>query len=178
MTNEQQAPQALDWNSPIAMVEDKPFVVLPAGEVNFTILKFERKSYQPSQTSKIPDCKWEAVLTVEIDNGQAKTTIKHSLYLHTKCLGFLSQFLVAVGQRQHGDTSPIQPNWEGSVGVSGRCKIKARLWTDRNTGQAMLNDDGTQKASNEIDRFLEPAKQAAQPAQTTFTANTAWKAQA
>ena len=139
---------AMDWDSAIEHVEEKPFVVLPAGEYDFVITNVERKAYQPGSQSKIKDCKWKAEVSVKLtaQNGDS-TTVKNNLYLHSKCMGMLCQFFVAVGQRQHGDTSPLKPNWEGSIGATGRAKVKIRNWT---------KDDGTPMQSNEIDRFLDP----------------------
>lgn len=134
--------------------DGKGWVLLPDGEYPFTVLSFERKRYGGS--AKLPPCN-QAELTIEIDGGSlGKTTVFHSLFLHTKTEGLLCAFFTSIGQRKHGE--PLRMNWPAVIGAKGRCKVYIDKWTGR---------DGKERESNKIDKFLEPEGAAEAAAQTT-----------
>ena len=179
MTNPQDAGHALDWNSPIEFVPEKKFVTLPAGEYAFVVANCERKAYEPKPTSKIQGCKWKAEMTIKLidaNNQDLGVTLTESLYLHSKCMGLINNFFTCIGHRKHGD-APMTPNWAAVIGATGKAKVKLRPWVDQNK-QPMLDDAGVQKASNEVEKFLDPSVAPANPAagvgQATFQANQAW----
>lgn len=137
----------LDWEDTIE--NDGPeFTLLPEGDYDFTVTGFERERHPGS--AKLPACK-KAVLNLLIDAPEGRTTIRHNLFLHSKCEGLLCTFFTCIGQRKHGEK--IQMNWGKVVGAKGRCKVGIREWT---------TDKGEKRQSNEIQRFYEPMEQAPQ----------------
>src|SRR5690625_6831158 len=77
----------LGWDDEIE--ESGPsFVLLPAGDYNFEVTKFERSRYQGG--ANLPPCNM-AILTLKIDGGEhGSTTVIDRLYLHSSTEGFLS----------------------------------------------------------------------------------------
>ena len=137
----------LDWDSEIE--HDSEFVLLPEGEYDFTVVKYERGVYNGS--AKLPRCN-KAILTVEVKDASGQTsTIIHNLFLHRKCEPMLCAFFTSIGQRKHGEK--LKMNWSVVPGSTGRCKVYIDKWT---------NDKGEERQSNKIKSFLEPT--AAAPA--------------
>lgn len=127
------------------------FVLLPAGTYPFVVEGFERARHPGS--AKLPPCN-KAVLSLRVaaDDGSS-TVIKHNLFLHSKTEGLLSAFFVALGMKKHGE--PLRMNWPGTIGRRGMCQVAVRSWT---------GDDGQERQSNEIKKFLDPAEQPRQTA--------------
>lgn len=115
------------------------YVILPEGDYDFKVLSFERERHQGS--AKLPPCN-KAVLNIEVTSPQGKTTIRHNLFLHSKCEGLLCAFFSSIGQRKRGEK--LQMNWNSVTGATGKCKVKIHTWT---------KDDGSQGQSNEISKF-------------------------
>lgn len=130
-----------DWNDEIEKESD--FVLLPAGDYDFTVKGFERARYEGSD--KLPPCN-KAIVSIEIDSPEGTATIKHNLYLHSKCEGLLSAFFIGIGQKKHGEK--LRMNWNSVIGAKGRCKVGIHTWK---------NKDGDDMQSNEIKRFYDPA---------------------
>ena len=57
----------------------------------------------------------------------------------------LSAFFCSIGQKKHGEK--LRMNWQAVVGAKGKCKVGVRTWK---------GDDGKERQSNEIKRFLDP----------------------
>lgn len=117
------------------------YILLPEGDYDFRVLSFERERHQGS--AKLPPCN-KAVLNIEVTSPQGKTTIRHNLFLHSKCEGLLCAFFSSIGQRKRGEK--LQMNWNSVTGATGKCKVKIHTWT---------KDDGSQGQSNEISKFYE-----------------------
>lgn len=131
----------MDWDSEIS--KDSEFVLLPAGEYPFKVVKFEKGYHNGS--ANLDPCK-KAMLTIEVcDSKGQKATVTHNLFLHRKVEGLICAFFTAIGQRKHGEA--IHPNWGAVLGSTGRCKVGVRNWTSK---------DGKPMQSNEIEKFLEP----------------------
>lgn len=124
-----------------AIENDGTFEVLPEGDYDFRVVKFERGRHPGSD--KLPPCN-KAILTIEVSNGSKKSTIEHHLFLHSKCEGLLCEFFTSIGQRKHGER--LVPRWNEVIGSTGTCKVYVDKWTGRN-GQPM--------ESNKIRRFYE-----------------------
>lgn len=136
---------ALGWDDQIEYTQGT-FTVLPAGEYDFEVIDFERKRHPGSD--RLPSCnKAELQIRVTAPNGES-TTVYHNLFLHTRTAGFLSEFFVAIGHMKKGET--IRMNWNQVVGARGRCRVGVRTWT---------GNDGQERQSNEIKKFLEPQAQ-------------------
>lgn len=139
----------LGWDDEITE-EGGEFVLLPEGDYDFTVTAFERGRHNGSD--KLPPCN-KAVLSLRIETPEGNTTIKHNLFLHSRTEGMISQFLLCIGQKKHGE--PIKPRWNEMVGSTGRAKIFIDKWTGK---------DGKEHESNKIKRFYEksdPAESAA-----------------
>jgi len=132
----------LGWEDTIE--NDSTFVLLPEGEYDFTVTKFERGRHPGSD--KLPACN-KAVVTLEVNSAAGeKVELRHNLFLHTKCEGMLCAFFTAIGQRKHGEK--LQMDWSKVIGSKGRVKISIRKWTSK---------DGNEMQSNGIKRFVEPS---------------------
>lgn len=130
----------LQWDDEIQ--NDGPkFVLLPVGEYNFTVEKFERGRHNGSEN--LPACN-KAVLTLKIHGGEhGDTTINnHNLFLHSKTEGFLSQFFTAIGQKKEGEA--VRMNWNAVMGAKGRCKVVHNKFMSK----------GEERVNNQVDTFL------------------------
>lgn len=97
---------ALGWDSPITA--ENSFVILPAGEYDFKVDKMTRGQYNPSQTSKIRESAPKAELEITLFGNGESTTTTENLILHSKTEWKLSEFFIAIGQKQPGE--PLNPN--------------------------------------------------------------------
>lgn len=139
----------LGWDDEISRESD--FTIIPEGDYDFTVTGFERGRHEGSE--KLPPCNKAIVtLSVRLPDGSA-ATLKHNLFLHTRCEGLLSAFFTGIGLKRKGE--PLHMNWNAVTGAAGRCHIKVRTYTKQNgeTGQ-----------SNDISKFYEPGSPA--PVQT------------
>lgn len=144
--------QEIGWDD--AIENDSEFTLLPEGDYQFKVVKFERARHNGSD--KLPPCN-KAILTLEVTDGINTTQITHNLFLHRKCEGMLCAFFTAIGQRQHGER--LVPNWAAVMGANGTCKVGLRTWT---------GNDGNPRQNNEIKKFYE--RGSAPKAQTTAPA--------
>lgn len=131
----------LGWDDEISRESD--FTIIPEGDYDFTVTGFERGRHEGSE--KLPPCNKAIVtLSVRLPDGSA-ATLKHNLFLHTRCEGLLSAFFTGIGLKRKGE--PLRMNWNAVTGAAGRCHIKVRTYTKQNgeTGQ-----------SNDISKFYEP----------------------
>ncbi|MGN7309891.1 hypothetical protein ACTHQ4_02225 [Alkalicoccobacillus gibsonii] len=115
------------------------FVLLPAGEYNFTVSKFERGRFQGSE--KMPPCN-QAKLEISIHSEFGEVTIFHNLMLHSKTEGFLSNFFTGIGQKKKGEK--LRMNWNAVIGAKGRCKVVEDKYLSK----------GEERVNNKIDTFL------------------------
>lgn len=139
----------LDWNSKIENDGDE-LVVLPAGEYNFTVMKFERGRHTPKDGGKLPACPMAKVF-IKIHGGEkGDSLVTERLFLHSKTEGLLCAFFRAIGQRKQGE--PLTMDWNRVAGSTGRCKVGQRQY-EGNT-------------YNEIKGWLYPDETPAKPMQT------------
>lgn len=134
----------LDWDESVEL-NPSTFIVLPEGEYDFTVTKFERQRHPGS--AKLPSCP-KAVLTLELKAPNGDTgIITHNLFLHTKTQGLLSAFFISIGQGKQGET--VKLDWSKVLGASGRAKVGVREYEKR---------DGSKGEANEIQQFLPPLR--------------------
>lgn len=134
----------LAWDDVIEK-DGNDFVLLLEGDYFFKVTKFERKRFTPGPTSKLPPCNMaEVTISINTDDGQTANII-HSLFLHSKCEGLLSNFFIGIGLKKHGE--PLKMNWNAVIGTTGKCKVGVKTFTKK---------DGEQGQSNEIKKFYEP----------------------
>lgn len=141
MTNYENNNIAMGWDDTIE--NDSSFTLLPEGDYDFEVTKFERGRFEGSE--KMCACPM-AILSLKcVGNGKSSTII-HNLMLNRKMEWKLCEFFIAIGDRKHGE--PLRPNWGTVLGKKGRCKVGIREWT---------NNNGETKQANEITKFYEPS---------------------
>lgn len=136
MTDFEKNGYELGWDGEIE--NDSPEnVLLPEGEYNFVVERFERGRYEGGD--KLPACN-KATVFFKFSGPQGECVVRKDFFLHSKCEGILCAFFTCIGQRQHGQR--IQMNWSAVPGASGRAKIGTRTYNGN--------------TYNEIKRFIEP----------------------
>lgn len=134
----QEIERELGWEDEIEK-EGGSFVLLPPGDYNFTVSKFERGRFQGSD--KMPPCN-QAKLEITIHSPEhGDVTIFHNLMLHTKTEGFLSNFFTGIGQKKKGER--LRMNWNMVIGAKGRCKVIENKYMSK----------GEERVNNQIDTF-------------------------
>lgn len=131
----------LGWDDTIE--KENEFIILPAGDYNFTVTNFERGRHNGS--AKLPACN-KAVIDIAIEGPKGKKIIKHNLFLHTTTEGMLSNFFTGIGQKKKGE--PLKMNWGQVVGSKGKCKVSIHKWISNNTGEELED--------NQIKTFYAP----------------------
>jgi hypothetical protein len=133
--------EELGWNDEIK--EDSgEFTVIPAGEYDYTIVKFERKRFEGK--GKVEECNM-AVITAEINQaGEPVGKVTENFFMLRKFEWKLSQLFRSIGQKKHGE--PLIMDWSRVEGATGRCKITVRKFK---------KTDGGDGESNNIE-FLDP----------------------
>lgn len=135
--------RSYEWDDEISA--DGGFVDLPDGDYPFTIVSFDRERHGGS--AKLPPCN-KAVLHIEVDGGEkGKTTIKSSLFLHSKTEGLLCAFFTSIGQRKHGET--LKMDWSKVPGSAGWLRLGRR---------SFVNDKGETVSVMDVKRFLPPGE--------------------
>lgn len=147
---ENNMPRELGWDDEIQN-DSEPYEVLPEGDYNFRVEKFERARH--SGSDKVPACN-KAILTLSVWSDQGKGTVMTNLFLYSKFEWKLCQFFTAIGARKRGE--PLRMNWNAVTGATGRCHVGVRKWTS--------NVDGKEREANEVTEFYEP-EEPALPAQ-------------
>lgn len=134
------ADRELGWEDTIEK-DGGEFIVLPSGEYDFTVTKFERGRFAGS--AKLPACN-QAKLTLTIHSPEyGDVDVFDNLYLHTKTEGLLSNFFAGIGQKKKGEK--LRMNWATVVGSTGRVKLVVHEWK---------GNDGQPKKNNEVKTFI------------------------
>lgn len=147
----------MGWDDEIQN-DEGDFKVLPEGDYDFEVKKFERARH--SGSDKIPACN-KAVLYLSVMGEQDMGDVETNLFLYSKFEWKLCQFFTAIGQRKHGE--PLRMNWATVTGSRGRCHIGVRTWIG--------NKDGKEHQSNEVTEFYDPADTEHQPAAPAAASN-------
>ena len=112
--------QTFGWDDEISN-EGTPFALFDAGNYPFTVVNFERSTYQPKPNyqAKVPTGTNMAILSLEFINASTgeKSTVKENLYLYGKGEWRISQFFISIGQKKKGE--PLRPNWQALLGAKG-----------------------------------------------------------
>lgn len=155
----------LGWDDEISRESD--FTIIPEGDYDFTVTGFERGRHDGSE--KLPPCNMAIVsLSITLPDGSS-TTLRHRLFLHSRCEGLLSAFFTGIGLKRKGE--PLRMNWNAVPGAHGRCKITVRSWKGKNGEDMQSNDikkfyDTYDSAPQAQQQYQQPApQQYAQPTQ-------------
>ena len=147
--------QGFEFNWDGEIVKDSnEFTLLPNGEYNFTVENFER-------ARSTGQGKWPATnmakMTLKIDGGElGKTVLTENFILFSENEWKISSFFVSLGMKKKGE--PFKMNWEGSIGKTGRVRLKVEEY---------IKQDGSVGETNRVDRFLEPDSVPQQNTQAT-----------
>lgn len=130
----------MDWNDSIE-ADGQEYILLPEGDYNFTVTSFERGRFPGGP--KIPACN-KATITVQVDTKDGIATVKFDLLLYRSLEWRISAFFRCIGQKKHGEK--LTMDWNKVIGSKGRAHFKQRIYT---------NNQGEEKSTNDIDRFLD-----------------------
>lgn len=119
--------------------ESSDFVLLPEGDYDFTVDKFERARFDGSE--KMPACN-KAVVTFTIWGADDSITITENFLLCSKMEWKLSSLFLAVGMKKHGE--PLRMNWSALPGSKGKCHVFIDTYK---------KNDGSEGKSNKIKKF-------------------------
>jgi hypothetical protein len=129
----------LGWDDEIEK-DGGDFTLLPEGDYNFTVTKFERARFQGS--AKMPACN-QAKLELTIHSPEhGDVTVFHNLFLHTKTEGLLSNFFAGIGQKKKGEK--LRMNWNTVIGSKGKLQLEINKFTGR---------DGEERTNNQVKKF-------------------------
>jgi hypothetical protein len=130
----------LGWDDEIEK-DGGDFVLLPEGDYNFTVAKFERARFAGS--AKMPACN-QAKLELTIHSPEyGDQTIFHNLFLHTKTEGLLSNFFAGIGQKKKGEK--LRMNWNAVIGARGKCKLIHNKYLVK----------GEERVNNQVSKFYQ-----------------------
>lgn len=134
-----QIERELGWDDEIEK-DGGEFIVLPEGDYNFTVTKFERGRFAGSE--KMPPCN-QAKLELTVHSPQhGDVIVFHNLFLHTKTEGLLSNFFAGIGQKKKGEK--LRMNWNTVVGSKGRLKLEINKFRGK---------DGSERTNNQVKSF-------------------------
>ena len=125
------------WDGDTITADDN-YILLPPGDYNFTIAKFDRTRSKGSE--KMPPCNM-AVVYFDIHFDQGDVQVRENYLLHSNFEWKLSQLFSSVGLKKKGEPCPL--NFNALPGRSGRLKLKHT----RGTGEKANNE------YNAIDRL-------------------------
>lgn len=108
-----------NWDGDTITADSSDYILLPPGDYNFTIVKFDRARSQGSE--KMPPCNM-AVVYFEIHSDQGDGQVRENYLLHSKFEWKLSQLFSSVGLKKKGEPCPL--NFNALPGRSGRLKLK------------------------------------------------------
>lgn len=129
----------LGWEDEIEK-DGGDFILLPEGDYDFTVAKFERARFQGS--AKMPACN-QAKLELTVHSPEhGNVTIFHNLFLHTKTEGLLSNFFAGIGQKKKGEK--LRMNWGTVIGSKGRLHLEVNKFT---------GNDGNERTNNQVKKF-------------------------
>lgn len=129
----------LGWDDEIEK-DGGDFTLLPAGDYEFTVTKFERGRFAGSD--KMPACN-QAKLELTVNSPEhGEVIIFHNLFLHTKTEGLLSNFFAGIGQKKKGEK--LRMNWQTVIGSKGKFQLEINKFTGR---------DGNERTNNQVKKF-------------------------
>lgn len=126
---------ALGWDDEIQ--QENSFVILPAGDYRFEILKFERSHFDGNE--KISSCP-KAIVTFKIFAPDGTITeVKENYLLHDDMKWKLCEFFSGVGMQKKDEK--IRMCWTSElIGKTGICKVVVRKYKNRNGEDREINN--------------------------------------
>lgn len=136
----------LGWDEEVTD-ESPEFVILPEGDYEFTVGKFERSRFEGSP--KVQPCN-QAIVWIDITTPEGIASIRHSFFLLQSKASYIGSFFRSLGMKKENE--PVKPDWQGAIGKTGKCKVSHRTYND--------------KTYNQVSRFYAPDD--ASPSQGKF----------
>ena len=179
----------LDWEDEIN--NENAFVLIPEGDYNFTVEKFERGTFDGSE--KLPPCK-KAIVTFRIHGADTDITITENFLLCGALEWKLSSLFLSVGMKKHGE--PLRMNWAALPMKTGRCHVYIDKYTtkdgksgesnkikkfyaydeDVNTVQPVRNTPNYAQPAPSYNTYQPAYTQPVQPSQPTYNTQGGWQA--
>lgn len=126
------------WDDEIENEGGRP-VLLPEGDYDFTVARFERARHNGSE--KVPPCNM-AKVTFIIWGAEDKIEITENFFLCNKFEWKLSALFLAIGMKKHGEK--LRMNWAAVPGAKGKCHVYIDNYKKK---------DGSDGQSNKIRKF-------------------------
>ena len=134
----------LGWEEEI-QEDGKEFILLPEGDYDFTISKFDRDRTRGE--GKLPPCNMAVVYFLIKNPHGEDVEVRENFILHTSLEWKISELFCGVGLKQKGEKVPMR--WTSLPGLSGRCSIGQREYTTK---------DGEKRKSNHIKKIYPKEK--------------------
>ena len=131
----------LDWDDVIEN-DGREFILLPAGDYNFTITDFERSRTKDSD--KMKACN-KAVLTLRVDTDKGTAFVHTQIVLNRMFEYKISSFFRCINRKRQGER--VSMDWNNLVGERGRARFKIRNFKDKKTGE--------DRQANDVDRYID-----------------------
>ena len=131
----------LDWDDVIEN-DGREFILLPAGDYNFTITDFERS--RTKESDKMKACN-KAVLTLRVDTEKGTAFIHTQIVLNRMFEYKISSFFRCINRKRQGER--VSMDWNNLVGERGRARFKIRNFKDKKTGE--------DRQANDVDRYID-----------------------
>lgn len=132
--------------------------ILPVGDAEFEVLKFERARKPMGKLGTI-NTGVVTLLVRSLVDPDCTEKLEENLPLAPSMAWKVYQFFASIGQYKHGDVEagkPFTPNWAKVEGATGLCTIQHREWERKDKTKAMspqigayLDDQGRSRASDE-----------------------------
>ena len=131
----------LDWDDVIEN-DGREFILLPAGDYNFTITDFERS--RTKESDKMKACN-KAVLTLRVDSDKGTAFVHTQIVLNRMFEYKISSFFRSINRKRQGER--VSMDWNNLVGERGRARFKIRNFKDKKTGE--------ERQANDVDRYID-----------------------
>lgn len=132
--------------------------VMPEGDAEFEVLKFERARKAMGKLGTI-NTGVVTLLVKSLVDPECTETFDENLPLAPSMAWKVYQFFASIGQYKHGDVEsgkPFVPNWAKVAGATGLCTIKHREWERKDKTKAVspqigvyLDERGRSRVSDE-----------------------------
>ena len=121
------------WDGDTITADGSDYILLPPGDYNFTIAKFDRTRSQGSD--KMPPCNM-AVVYFDIHSDQGDVQVRENYLLHSKFEWKLSQLFSSVGLKKKGaELGNIGAAFDKAKGCEGHLKIKHEDFNGRTSAK-------------------------------------------
>ncbi|KMO86083.1 hypothetical protein AB840_10120 [Megasphaera cerevisiae DSM 20462] len=122
--------EVFDWNEQVGEdVESKEFTLLPDGNYDFAVAKYEKKEKEGKDGNIIP----QVILTLVVQSDAGQTQILDFIELTAKMKWRLSSFLRSVGIQKKGQSLDMSylAAFDASVGQEGKFQLNTEEYKSK-----------------------------------------------